>query len=113
MNLKENKNVSSPELPVRNWYERLNFLNILIIIFLFLTIFSGKNLMQDNRPADVMAGIDYFLKKFFPPDFSDFNLILLLEAPSVLSSSLTTNPLLAKLPLYHSVIAPPTPMLTS
>lgn len=76
MNLKENKNVSSPELPVRNWYERLNFLNILIIIFLFLTIFSGKNLMQDNRPADVMAGIDYFLKKFFPPDFSDFNLIL-------------------------------------
>ena len=72
MNLKENKSTSLPKLPVRKWHEKLNFLNILIIIFLFLTIFSGKNLIQENRSADVMAGIDYFLKKFFPPDFSDF-----------------------------------------
>ena len=63
-------------LPGRNWYDRLNLLNILVILFLFLTIFSGKNLLQDNRPADVMAGVRYFLKKFFPPDFSDFPLIL-------------------------------------
>mgnify|MGYP001567855243 FL=1 len=63
-------------LPSRNWYERLNLLNILVILFLFLTIFSGKNLLQDNRPADVMAGVRYFFKKFFPPDFSDFPLIL-------------------------------------
>lgn len=63
-------------LPGRNWYNRLNLLNILVILFLFLTIFSGKNLLQDNRPADVMAGVRYFFKKFFPPDSSDFPLIL-------------------------------------
>ena len=73
----EDKEKSPPlELPGRNWYDRLNLLNILLILFFFLTIFSGKNLIQDNRPADVMAGIRYFLKKFFPPDFSDFSLIL-------------------------------------
>ncbi len=66
----------SQGLPTRKWYERLNFLNVLIIIFLFLTLYSGKNLVQENRSADVMAGIDYFLKKFFPPDFSNFHLIL-------------------------------------
>ena len=64
------------KLPERRWYEQLNLLNILIILFLFLAIFSGKNLIQDNRPADVMSGIRYFLKKFFPPDFSDFPIIL-------------------------------------
>ena len=63
-------------LPMRKWYERLNFLNILIIIFLFLTLYSGQNLIQENRSADVIAGIDYFIKKFFPPDFSNFHLIL-------------------------------------
>ncbi|MDG0965202.1 MAG: phosphonate ABC transporter, permease protein PhnE [Opitutales bacterium] len=73
----EGKKTKMPTgLPSRNWYERLNLLNILVILFLFLTIFSGKNLLQDNRPADVMAGVRYFFKKFFPPDFSDFPLIL-------------------------------------
>ena len=73
----EEKEIRIPSgLPGRNWYDRLNLLNILVILFLFLTIFSGKNLLQDNRPADVMAGVRYFLKKFFPPDFSDFPLIL-------------------------------------
>jgi len=63
-------------LPTRSWYERLNFLNILLIIFLFLAIFSGKNLVDQNRPADVVSGVKYFIKKFFPPDFSNFQLIL-------------------------------------
>ena len=64
------------KLPQRAWFERLNLLNIIVIVFLFLTIFSGKNLMDNNRPADVVAGFKYFIKKFFPPDFSDFSLIL-------------------------------------
>ena len=63
-------------LPTRSWYERLNFLNILLIIFLFLAIFSGKNLVDQNRSADVISGVKYFIKKFFPPDFSNFHLIL-------------------------------------
>jgi len=75
--MSENKQISpSPELPDRNWYDRLNFLNVLLVLFVFLTIFSGKNLLQENRPADIIAGLDYFFKKFFPPDFSDFELIL-------------------------------------
>ena len=64
------------KLPQRAWFERLNLLNIIVIVFLFLTIFSGKNLMDNNRPADVVVGFKYFIKKFFPPDFSDFSLIL-------------------------------------
>lgn len=64
------------KLPSRAWYEQLNLLNVLLLIFLFLTIFSGKNLMDENRPADVISGFKYFVKKFFPPDFSDFSLIL-------------------------------------
>lgn len=73
----ENKKISpAPDMPDRKWYDRLNFLNVLLVLFVFLTIFSGKNLLQENRPADIMAGLDYFFKKFFPPDFSDFELIL-------------------------------------
>ena len=63
-------------LPTRSWYKRLNFLNILLIIFLFLAISSGKNLVDQNRSADVISGVKYFIKKFFPPDFSNFHLIL-------------------------------------
>ncbi len=76
VNSAKKRNSVPPGLPGRNWYDRLNFLNVLLVLFLFLTIFSGKNLIQENRPADIMAGLDYFLKKFFPPDFSDFELIL-------------------------------------
>lgn len=76
MNPKNSKKDKSHYLPERNWYERLNFLNILVIIFLFLAFFSGKNIIDNNRPADVVAGLKYFIKKFFPPDFSDFQVIL-------------------------------------
>ena len=73
----ENKKISpAPDMLDRKWYDRLNFLNVLLVLFVFLTIFSGKNLLQEKRPADIMAGLDYFFKKFFPPDFSDFELIL-------------------------------------
>ena len=73
----ENKKISpAPDMLNRKWYDRLNFLNVLLVLFVFLTIFSGKNLLQENRPAEIMAGLDYFFKKFFPPDFSDFELIL-------------------------------------
>ena len=75
--MSENKKISpAPDMLDRKWYDRLNFLNVLLVLFVFLTIFSGKNLLQENRPADIMAGLDYFFKKFFPPDFSDFELIL-------------------------------------
>ena len=63
-------------LPSRSWHERINVLNILLIVFFSLTIFSGKNLIDQNRPADVVSGFQYFIKKFFPPDFSNFDQIL-------------------------------------
>jgi phosphonate transport system permease protein len=66
----------SGQLPVRRWHERLNLLNVTVILFLFLTIFAGKNLLTNNRQADVAAGVRYFFKKFFPPDFSDWPLIV-------------------------------------
>jgi phosphonate transport system permease protein len=66
----------SVQLPVRRWHERLNLLNVTVILFLFLTIFAGKSLLTNNRQADVAAGIRYFFKKFFPPDFSDWHIIV-------------------------------------
>jgi phosphonate transport system permease protein len=66
----------SVPLPVRRWNERLNLLNVTVILFLFLTIFAGKSLLTNNRQADVAAGIRYFFKKFFPPDFSDWHIIV-------------------------------------
>lgn len=66
----------SGQLPVRRWHERLNLLNVTVILFLFLTIFAGKNLLTNNRQADVAAGVRYFFKKFFPPDFSDWPIIV-------------------------------------
>ena len=71
-----NSRIEIEKLPPRAWHEKLNLLNVLLLIFLFLTLFSGKNLMDENRPADVVSGFKYFVKKFFPPDFSDFSLIL-------------------------------------
>ncbi|MBT3469427.1 MAG: phosphonate ABC transporter, permease protein PhnE [Opitutae bacterium] len=67
--------LKSGQLPVRRWHERLNFLNVTVILFLFLTIFAGKSMLTNNRPADVAAGIRYFFNKFFPPDFSDWPII--------------------------------------
>lgn len=64
------------QLPERNWYERLNLLNVTVILFLFLTILSGRNLFSNSRQADLAAGIRYFFKKFFPPDFSDWPIIV-------------------------------------
>jgi phosphonate transport system permease protein len=66
----------SGQLPVRRWHERLNLLNVTVILFLFLTIFAGKSLLTNNRQADVAAGVRYFFKKFFPPDFSDWPIIV-------------------------------------
>ncbi|MBT7852772.1 MAG: phosphonate ABC transporter, permease protein PhnE [Opitutae bacterium] len=74
MNLKTTP-LKSGQLPVRRWHERLNFLNVTVILFLFLTIFAGKSMLTNNRPADVAAGIRYFFNKFFPPDFSDWPII--------------------------------------
>ena len=73
---REDKSEAELIMPTRKWHEKLNFLNVLLIIFLFLTLISGKKIIEGNRPADVMSGLNYFLKKFFPPDFSEFSIIL-------------------------------------
>ena len=72
----ESQKPATVTLPERSWHERLNLLNVTVLLFLFLAIASGKSLLSGNRQADVAAGIRYFLKKFFPPDFSDWPVIL-------------------------------------
>tara|TARA_Y100000588_G_scaffold258322_1_gene272937 strand:+ start:214 stop:1056 length:843 start_codon:yes stop_codon:yes gene_type:complete len=64
------------KLEPQHWHEKLNLLNVTIILFLVLVIFSGKSLFSDNRQADLASGIRYFLRKFFPPDFSDWEIIM-------------------------------------
>ena len=66
MKSREDKSEAELIMPTRKWHEKLNFLNVLLIIFLFLTLISGKKIIEGNRPADVMSGLNYFLKKFFP-----------------------------------------------
>ena len=76
MATEEQSKSASLIMPKTHWHERLNLLNVTVIIFLFLAILSGKSLLANNRQADIGAGIRYFVKKFFPPDFTDWPIIL-------------------------------------
>ena len=76
MATEEQSKSASLIMPKTHWHERLNLLNVTVIIFLFLALLSGKSLLANNRQADIGAGIRYFVKKFFPPDFTDWPIIL-------------------------------------
>jgi len=61
---------SHPPLPERPWYERLNLLNITLLIFLLAAIFSGTQIEGSDRNLSVWRNLANFLSEFFPPDLS-------------------------------------------
>ena len=66
MATEEQSKSASLIMPKTHWHERLNLLNVTVIIFLFLALLSGKSLLSNNRQADIGAGVRYFVKKIFP-----------------------------------------------
>lgn len=52
------------------WHERLNVLNVSLLLFLLAVISSVGVLRGSGRDLDYAANIRRFLSNFFPPDFS-------------------------------------------
>ncbi len=59
-----------PPLPALPWYERLNVLNVTLVIFLLAVVFSGSALHGPGRDLDYLANIQRFAGYLFPPDLS-------------------------------------------
>jgi phosphonate transport system permease protein len=59
-----------PPLPELRWHERLNILNVTLILFLLAVVFSSPVLKGSGRQLDYLGNFAGFLKRFFPPDFS-------------------------------------------
>jgi phosphonate transport system permease protein len=57
-------------LPELRWYERLNVLNITLLLFLFAIVLSLPAVRGSGRQLDYGANLRRFLGYFFPPDFS-------------------------------------------
>ncbi|MGB0334732.1 MAG: phosphonate ABC transporter, permease protein PhnE [Opitutales bacterium] len=57
-------------LPETPWYQRLNLLNTILLIFLLAVIFSGSQIEGSERNLDVWQNLGGFLRDFFPPDLS-------------------------------------------
>jgi phosphonate transport system permease protein len=52
------------------WHERLNVLNVSLLLFLIAVLFSAGVLRGSGRDLNYAANILRFLANFFPPDFS-------------------------------------------
>jgi phosphonate transport system permease protein len=59
-----------PSLPERPWYERLNALNMTLLIFLLAVVFSGFFVSGSGRSVNVIENLSRFAHDFFPPDWS-------------------------------------------
>lgn len=57
-------------LPVLPWYERLNVLNITLLLFLLAILSSLPALRGSGRSLDYWGNVRRFLANFFPPDLS-------------------------------------------
>jgi phosphonate transport system permease protein len=57
-------------MPELRWYERLNALNITLLVFLLLVVFSLPALRGSDREMDYLSNLARFAGYFFPPDFS-------------------------------------------
>ncbi len=57
-------------LPERPWYERLNLLNMTLLVFLLAVIFSGSQISGSDRDLNIFRNLGNFLQDFFPPDLS-------------------------------------------
>src|SRR5690625_4994418 len=57
----------APEL---KWHERLNALNVAVILFLLAVVASAPVMKGSGRDLDYLANISRFLSAFIPPDLS-------------------------------------------
>ncbi len=56
-----------PELP---WFQRLNVLDVVLVIFLLAVVFSAGTLAGSGRPVNYWEGLTRVVGRFFPPDWS-------------------------------------------
>lgn len=61
---------ASPPLPELRWYERLNLLNMTLLLFVGAVVLSLPSLRGSGRELDYWGNTTRFLGYFFPPDFS-------------------------------------------
>lgn len=66
----ESRPPAFPPLPEMKWYERLNVLNVAMLIFLVLVLFASPVMQGSGRELSYWANTTEFLRSFFPPDFS-------------------------------------------
>ncbi len=59
-----------PSLPPQRWFERLNVLNVTLLLFLLAVFFSRDALRGSGRQLDYWANLTRFLGYFIPPDLS-------------------------------------------
>jgi phosphonate transport system permease protein len=65
--LPDRHDIVPPDLP---WYQRLNVLDVILIIFLLLVISSVGTMAGSGREIDYLGRIQQVIGRFFPPDFS-------------------------------------------
>lgn len=59
-----------PQMPQIKWYERLNVLNVTMLLFLLAVVGSGSVLQGSGRNLNYWENLTRFLGAFFPPDLS-------------------------------------------
>jgi len=59
-----------PDVPELKWYERLNVLNVTMLIFLLAVLVSSPVLQGSGRSLNYWENFTRFAGAFFPPDFS-------------------------------------------
>jgi phosphonate transport system permease protein len=61
---------ANPPLPEMKWYERLNVLNVTMLLFLLAVVFSSPVMEGSGRSLNYWENLTRFLGAFVPPDFS-------------------------------------------
>lgn len=64
------KKALTPRLVEMPWYQRLNLINITVLIFLVGVIYSFGVLRGSGREINYLDSLFIFVGRFFPPDFS-------------------------------------------
>jgi phosphonate transport system permease protein len=59
-----------PPMPEMKWYERLNVLNVTMLIFLLAVVFSSPVMEGSGRNLNYFENLTRFIGHFFPPDLS-------------------------------------------
>jgi phosphonate transport system permease protein len=59
-----------PPVPEMKWYERLNVLNVTMLIFLLAVVFSSPVMEGSGRNLNYFENLTRFIGAFLPPDLS-------------------------------------------